>query len=67
MSRRAPRIGRPRHRIMLNGSHRISGLEGVAGPAVTGPAHSERDAAYRTGAFYARDYRNHAPVGAQAS
>jgi hypothetical protein len=49
---------------MLNGADRVSGLEGVAGPAVTGPAHSERDAAYRAGAFYARDYRNHAPVGA---
>jgi hypothetical protein len=48
---------------MLNRDDRVSGLEGVAGPAVTGPAQSERDAA--TGAFYARDYRNHAPVGAQ--
>jgi len=52
---------------MLNRADRASSLEEVAGPAVTGPAHSERDAAYRTGAAYARDYRNHAPVGAQTS
>ena len=34
------------NRIMLKRARRFSGLEGVAGPAVTGPAHSVRDAAY---------------------
>jgi hypothetical protein len=51
---------------MLNRTDRFSGLEGVAGPAVTGPAHSERDAAYGLEQFYAHAYRNTAPVGALA-
>jgi hypothetical protein len=47
-------------RTMLNRADRFSGLEGVAGPAVTGPAHSERDAAYCSGVHYASDHWNHA-------
>ena len=52
---------------MLNRADRFSSLEGVAGPAPTGPAHSERDAACGLERFYAREYRNHAPVGASTS
>jgi hypothetical protein len=51
---------------MLNRTDRFSGVEGVAGPDATGPAHSARDAAYRLEQFYAHAYRNTAPIGALA-